>query len=323
MPSASPAGRLQTKIGGLVGEPQRYLQAGGTIQPDRFVAMASDGDVEAAGVGATSVIGVHQGPGLVAGDRIKPGWGHVVVEADMAINPGEGLKAGAAGVAVPHLGAGLVGATIDDSVGTAFTNQPANDGVEVVSASAADTTQTITVIGTTQGTDTVVVETVTLTGTTPVATTKVDWGLILAVKKSAATAGTVTVREASADQAITTLTAAVLSQGVVAVPAADQRTFNVAPTAVAGGASTKQVGLGGTNSAGTQIYDSQALNGTTPVTMNSAFRTVTELYVGDIAGATTVTVKTGAEDDENLRSGVALSAALVAGDLIEALVLPR
>jgi hypothetical protein len=88
-------------------------------------------------------------------------------------------------------------------VGSAFTNQPANDGIEVVSDSALDITQTVTIIGTTTGTDTVVVETVTLTGTTAVSTVKTNWGIVLAVKKSAVTAGTVTVREASANATIT------------------------------------------------------------------------------------------------------------------------
>ena len=97
---------------------------------------------------------------------------------------------------------------------SSFTNQPANDGVEVISSSAADTTQTATVIGTTYGTINVVRETVSLNGVTQVATTKTDWGTIRAVRLSAACAGTVTVREASANATITTLAAGVLAKDV-------------------------------------------------------------------------------------------------------------
>ena len=102
--------------------------------------------------------------------------------------------------------------------GVAFGNQPANDGVEIGSDSAADTTQTATVIGTTNGTDTVVVESIALTGTTFVSTVKTDWGVILAVKLSASCAGTVTFREASGNAAITTITTGNTAKGVETVP---------------------------------------------------------------------------------------------------------
>lgn len=179
------------------------------------------------------------------------------------------------------------------AAGVAFTNQPANDGVEVLSANAGDTTQTVTIIGTTNGADTVVVETVTLTGTTAVATIKTDWGVILAVKKSAATLGTVTVREASGDATITAgLTAAVLSVGVKTVAAADQLAYNRTLSALASGATTKQLGFKGTDNTNTVIYDSQALSGASAVLSNSSFRTLTEIYTGDLEATRTATVTT-------------------------------
>lgn len=93
-----------------------------------------------------------------------------------------------------------------------FTNQPSNDGVEIVSSAAGDTTQTVTIYGTTNGADQseTIIETVSLNGTTVVSTTKTDWGNVLAVKKSASTTGTITFREASGDLAITTLAPATL-----------------------------------------------------------------------------------------------------------------
>lgn len=176
--------------------------------------------------------------------------------------------------------------TTTTAAGIGYTNQPANDGVELVSSSALDV-QTATVIGTTNGTDTTVAEAVVLTGTTPVATVKTDWGVILAIKLSSAAVGTITVREASADLAITTLAPAATSSGVATVT--NTAAYNRVVQVVASGATTKQIGFGGTNSAGTQIYDSQALTGTTPAESNSSFLTLTEIYIGDLEATRTVT----------------------------------
>jgi len=297
------------------------LKLTGTVNGHRFV----NADGTQATAGSLTVIGVldSQVP-KVSGDNVHIMQGPHPVIADDVLAVGQPFKSGDGGRAVGFIGSAQSGVTIDDSVGVAFTNQPANDGIEVLSANAGDTTQTVTIIGTTVSTDTVVVETVTLNGTTPVATVKTNWGLILAVKKSAATLGTVTVREASADQTVTAgLTAAVLSVGVVAVPVADQQSYNVAPTIVADSATTKQVGLQGTNSAGTTIYDSQALAGTTAQTMNVSFKRVTELYVGDLEVARTVTVKTGAEESYGLRLGRALTAATAQNDRIAAFIAPQ
>lgn len=193
--------------------------------------------------------------------------------------------------------------------GVAFTNQPANDGVEVLSANAGDTTQTVTIIGTTNGVDTVVVETVTLNGTTPVSTVKTNWGVILAVTKSATTLGTVTVREASGDLTITAgLTAAVLSVGAPAITAFSA--YNKQVSLVGSGTTTKQVGLQGTDSTGAVIYDSQALTDTTSVLSNSVFKTITAVYVGDLEVTRTVLVANDATwlfyaDNIELRSPTA------------------
>lgn len=102
-----------------------------------------------------------------------------------------------------------------------FTNQPANDGVEIVSSSASDT-QICTVWGTVYSTGEVVCETVKLKGTAAVATSRTDWGTIYGVflgradgRASKKAAGTITIREASADQSITTITAGNRSKGMV------------------------------------------------------------------------------------------------------------
>lgn len=305
-------------------EPQFQMKAGGAISAHRLVLVATDGDAEQATAGALTVIGCNVREVAVANNEIfEVGYGKSVLVADDAIVAGAELKAGDSGRAISFVNSALTGVTIDSDTGGNFGNQPANDGVEIVSDDAGDITQSITIYGTTTGTDTVVVETVALNGTTPVSTTKVNWGQVLAVELDASCDGTVTVREASADATITTLATTVLSAGITEVPAADQQAYNLAPTAVAGGASTKQIGLAGTNSAGTTIYDSQALNGTTAVTMNTAFKRVTRLLVGDVASASTVTVKTSATvDNPAIKVGKALQAASAQGSLFGAIVTP-
>lgn len=179
------------------------------------------------------------------------------------------------------------------AIGSAFTNQPSNDIVEVLSANVGDTTQTVTIIGTTTATNTIVVETVTLNGTTAVPTVKTNWGVIVAVKKSAATLGTITVRKKTGAATITAgMTAAVLSVGVNTVSAANQAAYNRTLSTVSDGATTKQIGFKGTDNTDAVIYDSIPLTGATAVLSNSSFRTVTEIYTGDVEAARTETVTT-------------------------------
>lgn len=213
---------------------------------------------------------------------------------------------------------GLIGPGVVDTttaVGSAFTNQPANDGVEIVSSDAADTTQTATVIGTTTGTDTVVVESVVLTGATFAPTVKTDWGVILAVKLSASCAGTVTFREASGNATIVTLATTVLSAGVTTVTTTTA--FNKGLALVSDGATTKQLGLKGTDSAGAVQYDSQALAGAVPVQSNSSFLSLTEIYRGDIEVGRTATVSAG--KGATHQKGTATNDDPAAGDIGELL----
>lgn len=181
---------------------------------------------------------------------------------------------------------GAASQTTTTAVGIGYTNQPLNDGVEILSSSAADV-QTATVIGTTTGGNVTVVESIVLTGTTFVSTLKVNWGQVLAIKLSSAAVGTITVRKATGDATITTLAPSATSSGVTTVT--NTAAYNRVVSVVADGATTKQFGFGGTNSAGTQIYDSVALTGATPIVSNSAFNTLTEMYRGDLEAARTVT----------------------------------
>ena len=107
------------------------------------------------------------------------------------------------------------------------------------------------------------------------------------------------------------------------VPAADQQAYNRIPDILADGATTKQLGLKGTNAAGTVIYDSQALAGATVTPVNTSFNLVTEIYRGDLEVARTATVRVSSTvDNPALAVGKALSAATTSGQLIGALILP-
>ena len=110
----------------------------------------------------------------------------------------------------------------DTDAWSGFTNQPDGDAVEILSDSASDVGK-CTIFGTNKTTGAFKYETVTLTGATAVTTTETDWGNIYGMflgdiygKNIAAAVGTITFREASGNQAINTLTAGDISDGLVA-----------------------------------------------------------------------------------------------------------
>lgn len=195
------------------------------------------------------------------------------------------------GTAVRHDLVVTEGTAIATSAGLAFANQPASDAIEVLSSSTSDVGGVVTIIGTTNGTDTVVVQDVVLNGTTPVASAKNDWGVILAVKLSAVQVGTITVQEASGDADIVTIATGLLSKGVETVTSTNYHSRLV--ELVCSGTGTKQIGLKGTDLSGNAQYDSQALNGVTLVYSNLPFATVTEIYTGDLEATRTVMVQPG------------------------------
>jgi hypothetical protein len=107
--------------------------------------------------------------------------------------------------------------------GSALTNMPANDGVEIVSDSTSDT-NLITIFGTKFGTNVLIYETIKMDGTTAVSTLELAWGNVYGFflgdiygKNSNVAVGTITVREASGNASIGTLTAGVRSAGTIAL----------------------------------------------------------------------------------------------------------
>jgi hypothetical protein len=187
------------------------------------------------------------------------------------------------------------GAILASTAGGNFSNQPSNDGIEVLSDSAADTTQTLTVYGTRFQTGTVVEETITLSGTTAVASVKTDFGDILGMELSAACAGTVTVREASGNATITTIAPAATSKGIASTTDTDGGMAY--PLIAASGTSTAVIGLYGTDDDGTVLYDNcVALCGTASTTraLPKRMNTITKVLLGALASSQTVAVTRGA-----------------------------
>jgi len=187
--------------------------------------------------------------------------------------------------------AALAGKTIlAATAGGNFGNQPNNDGVEILSNNNADKGQIVTLYGTLHGATSVIVsEQLVLNGTTVVSSTKTNWSVILGVEITAGAAGTVTIREASADQTIITLATTVLSAGVHA--ATDTKGRDQKMRIKAAGASTKWVGVLGTSPAGLEIGYAAQLDGTTEKDLSLLpYRTVSKILIGDVASASTATV---------------------------------
>lgn len=285
--------------------------AAGTIPADRLVKGHTDGTLLVGTLGSLRIVGVNAtGASVAATETLNlQSTGVVDVVAAEPILAGDNLKCGDNGRVLQMADADNLNTVIGTGTAGNFGNQPANDGVEIVSNSALDTTQSVTIIGTTQATDTLVSETVALTGTDAVSTEKLDWGFILAVKLSASCAGTVTVREASANASIIALGTTTLSAGVVEVAAAAQGAHGLIPYIKAAGESTKTVGVLYQPATGAaDALMAEALNGTTAAPLPGAANLVKEIYLGDAATGDVVTVYTNAtEDDENVRIGKAVA----------------
>ncbi len=187
--------------------------------------------------------------------------------------------------------AALTGAkVVDTKAGGNFGNQPAGDGVTVVSSDAGDTTQTVTIYGTITGaTTTVTSETLTLDGTNDVDSTTLTWQNILGVEISAATTGNIEVSETSGGAAIVTITAGTTAAGIQTPTSTAGK--DLIPWHDASGASTAPVGLIGTAPDGTALTSVDALNGTTAEAHGTkAFRTITKALIGAVASSVNVDI---------------------------------
>jgi hypothetical protein len=106
-----------------------------------------------------------------------------------------------------------------------FGNQPDGDALEILSNSASDV-GLCTIWGTDKTTGLLCVETITLTGTDAVTTVKTNWDDIVAVflgdrfgGNITRAVGTITIREASTNGAVTTITATNFQKGMFIIEA--------------------------------------------------------------------------------------------------------
>ncbi len=271
--------------------------AASAILANTLVIEGGEDTVDPAGPdNAEFILGAYIGDvDLAAGDVGAIAYsGEVDLVADLAISAGDLVKVSDDGKVIPALTSGRAGSTIDAVVGLGFGNQPANDGLEIGSDNAADTMQ-VTVYGTTNGGVVVVKETITLTGTTFVSTVKTDWGVILGVEiplGQRTALGTITVREASGNATVTTILTGVRYKGIVLITDADAQAYNHLITAEGDAATTKVVGVVGTDDAGDEVLSAVTLAATAVIPFLAAFRTVDKLLVGDLEVARTATFKT-------------------------------
>jgi hypothetical protein len=160
--------------------------------------------------------------------------------------------------------------------------------VEVLSADIGDVGQKITIYGL-DGTGAAKRETLTLNGTTPVVGTQVwNTAKVLGAEIAGTTAGAVIVRPAGGGTAIMTLALGVnpvkgLKRGVTMFAAGGM-------TAVADGATTKDLIIVGLNPSGAATLEKITLNGTTPVIGVAVWSEIKAIVLGEVQAARTVTV---------------------------------
>ena len=181
--------------------------------------------------------------------------------------------------------------TITTKAGTAFANQPGGSKVTAVSDNdVEDKLISLTVYGTKTGaTATVTSETIALNGTTAVDTVLATWQNILALELSAASTGTITVKNGAA-ATIITIAAGTLSKGIE-TPTITNAREQIVDIVAGGGATTMPVGIIGTAADGSVLTSVIALNGATVVPMNSSiFNTLTKVLIGAVESTRTVSV---------------------------------
>lgn len=288
---------------------QQILDSGSGIAAGRICEFTS-GEVKLGTEQNAAVMGVTRNV-VAAGDPATVEFGFVPCMAGSPLAIGDRIAPRANG----YIGkAQTAQATIlSATAGDAFTNQPANDGVEVVSSSASDVTQTITLYGVLNGATTVLVtETIAITGTTQAVSVHTNWDTIFGARLSAACAGNITVREASGNATICTIAASSLTAGIH--DAELTNAYGLIPRHDASTTSTAGVVLVGTGLDGAALMVLDALNsgteedhGTTP------FATVTEIMLGAVASDVNVTILSNEASDASVYCGIALQATTVAG----------
>jgi hypothetical protein len=295
------------------------VTGGGAIDPFTLLYFSGAKVVEALAESAL-VCGANQYGTFADTNKMKAYFGKVKVKTGAAVSIGDKLKCVGGGLVAPII---VTQAAIGTGTAGNFGNQPAGSKVTVVSDNnVADKIPTITIYGTKTGATTVVAsEVIQLNGTTAVDSVAATWQTILGWELSAACTGTVTVKNGAGD-AIESIAGGVLSKGVVNVAAGSQNAYGSVVRIVAGGASTKVVGVIGVGVDGLPLTACAALNGATEKDIAaSRFGAVTKILIGDVATGTVATVNTAAAETSVAKVGRALSAAAL-GALAECYIAP-
>lgn len=308
-------------VGSLIGDSYFEPTAGGTIPANRLVEIDSSGDFVVGTIDSLLVVGVNQSDEEISSSELmQVAQGYSTVVTATPVKAGTKIKCGDNGRVTQLVTDDVAGTVIASDTGIGFTNQPANDGITIVSDDNGDN-QTVTIIGTTHGGVIITSEDIVLTGTTPANSVKVDWGKILAIKLSAQTAGTLTVKETSGGATIIAVSGGLgtTSVGVISVAAESQGAFNVKPKVVASDTSSAVVGVKKVSTNGVAVsYEGATLNDTTDVELTEAASLITEFYIGDVANTVDATVKVGSSEYLGRCVGKALETASAAGTTIQA-----
>lgn len=294
--------------------------------PGTLAHVDGSGNLTTATANSRSIVGAFRLDSLPAvtgsGEPALVGYGRCAMVCDAVVAAGKPIKAAQLGRVIQAIDLMLTGTTIATGAGVTFTNQPTGDQFEVLSSSASDITQTVTVYYTKTGTTTTILsQTITLTGTTAVASTDTTVQQVFAVTKSAATVGTITVRKKTGAATITTLAPATLSSGLLTISAGSA--YNGIPTLVVDAADTANVAILGTGTNDAALSSIIAATGTTKAAFGStAFKTVTLVMVGAATTARTYTVAVGAEDTQALRIGISHEASTAQGQVIDCFIIP-
>jgi hypothetical protein len=292
------------------------VESDGTIPKNRLVEKdASTGKIEVAGALSNRVIGANQGQARADGDFFDCEIGPVYLTAATPLVAGQKVKAGASGKAVAFIDATLKDVEIVSFDGAGFTNQPDTDGVTVVSSSAEDDSQTVTIYGIDAG-GAFETEELELNGTTDVDSTTVDWDVIVAVELDAATVGDIEVSETSGGLEIVTISAGDLSAGIEEIE--DGYAYNTKPTVVADGASTgKVVFYHEATEGATETAVIVTTNGTAEVAFDVDSFLISKALTGNIADTVNLDIDiTGTEDSYQYSVGRVLVGADAGDDAI-------
>ena len=176
--------------------------------------------------------------------------------------------------------------------GAAFANQPSAEHLHIASNSALDTYQVLTIYAVPTSSTTVYKYQVNLSGTTNVnlysdfPSSSGTFGNLLAWELDKATVGTVTVQGSTAGT-VFTITAGVLSAGVVDVSDAKQEAFGLPVRLIPAASSTKVAGVWGDSVTAPETGEMITFTGTGEIWTTQDWGKVKKLLLGDVASSGT------------------------------------